>query len=142
MTVCIDTNVVLQMRAPQNPMFRLLVAWTRGCFSWAITTDVWLEYEEIVTAKAGQTRWLELMELVSFTRRQRPDSLREISPTYRFRLITACPDDDKFADCAIAAEADFIITDDGHFNALIGSGYKPRPITPEEFMAQHLTAPP
>ena len=46
--------------------------------------------------------------------------------------------DDKFADCAIAAHADFIITSDQHFNVLIGSGYKPRPITPEEFIAQHL----
>ena len=94
MTVCIDTNVVLQMRAPQSPLFRLLIAWTRGYFSWAVSAEIWLEYEEIVTARAGQTRWLELLELISFTRRERPSSLREKSPTYRFRLITACPDDD------------------------------------------------
>ena len=141
MTVCIDTNVVLQMRAPQNRLFPLLIAWTRGYFSWAVSTEIWLEYEEIVAAKAGHTRWLELMELISFSRRERPASLREVSPTFRFHQITACPDDDKFADCAITAEADFIITDDAHFNALIGSGYKPQPITPEEFITRFLSSP-
>ena len=36
--------------------------------------------------------------------------------------------------CAIAAEADFIITGDHHFDALRGIGYKPQPVTPEEFI--------
>ena len=45
----------------------------------------------------------------------------------------------KFADCAIAAEADFIITADSDFNAMRGSGYKPQPITPEEFIRLHLS---
>ena len=42
----------------------------------------------------------------------------KISPTYRFLLIKADPDDDKFVDCAIAGNADFIVTHDGHFNVL------------------------
>ena len=146
------------MRAPQSPLFRLLIAWTRGYFSRAVSAEIWLEYEEIVTARAGQTRWLELMELISFTRRERPSSLLEKSPAFRFRLIAACPDDDKFADRgggardkrgigirashAITADADYVITSDKHFAPLIGSGYKPQPITPEEFIARHLTPAP
>ena len=55
-----------------------------------------------------------------------------------FNLITADPDDNKFADCAIAAEADFIITADQHFEVMRGSGYKPQPVTPEEFIRLHL----
>jgi uncharacterized protein len=41
-----------------------------------------------------------------------------ISPTYRFTLIKDDPDDDKFVDCAVAGNADFIVTHDGHFNVL------------------------
>jgi len=52
--------------------------------------------------------------------------------------ITHDPDDNKFADCAIAAEADFILTEDRHFQELNGSGYKPQPITPAEFMKRCL----
>ena len=66
--------------------------------------------------------------------------IRRIGPSYRFHTITGDPDDDAFADCAIAAEADWIITGDRHFDALKKSGYKPQPITPEEFNARHLAA--
>lgn len=47
-------------------------------------------------------------------------------------------DDNKFVDCAIAAQADYIITADHHLAALNGSGYKPRPISPQEFIQAHL----
>jgi len=65
-------------------------------------------------------------------------TLRRVSPGFRFHLITADPDDDKFADCAIAAEADYLITEDRHFDVLKTAGYKPQPITPEEFIRRHL----
>jgi predicted nucleic acid-binding protein len=33
-------------------------------------------------------------------------------------VIYADPDDDKFVDCAVAANAKFIVTEDNHFNVL------------------------
>lgn len=71
----------------------------------------------------------------------RPASLTFVSPTYRFRLISADPDDDKFAECAIAAEAEWIITEDAHFNAMNGSGHKPQPIAPEDFIRRFVGGP-
>ena len=65
-------------------------------------------------------------------------NIRHIGPDYRFHTIIGDPDDDAFADCAIAAGADCIITSDHHFDALIGSGYRPQPITPEDFIRTHL----
>ena len=59
-------------------------------------------------------------------------------PQFRFRTITTDPDDNKFVDCAIAVDADFILTSDRHFEALRSSGYKPKPIDPEEFIGKHL----
>jgi predicted nucleic acid-binding protein len=66
-------------------------------------------------------------------------NIQRVSPTFRFHLITTDPDDDKFADCAIAAEADDIVTADSDFKAMRGSGNKPQPITPEEFIRLHLS---
>jgi len=37
---------------------------------------------------------------------------------YNWLLITGDADDNKFADCAIAANADYIVTNDRHFNVL------------------------
>jgi predicted nucleic acid-binding protein len=39
-------------------------------------------------------------------------------PAFRFNLITADPDDNKFVDCAIVANADYIVSQDNHFNVL------------------------
>jgi len=65
--------------------------------------------------------------------------VRHFTPQFHFRIITADPDDDIFADCAIAADAEYIIAEDGHFKALRNAGYKPQPITPEEFIRQFLS---
>lgn len=37
---------------------------------------------------------------------------------FRFNLIQADPDDNKFVDCAIAANASFIVSQDHHFDVL------------------------
>ena len=42
---------------------------------------------------------------------------------YRFLLITADADDDKFADCAIAGGIHFLVTDDSHYNVLLKLGF-------------------
>ncbi len=67
-------------------------------------------------------------------------NVRRVSPSYHHQLVTADPDDNAFVDCAIAAEADYIVTEDHHFDALIGSGYKPRPIQPDAFVADVLSS--
>ena len=41
-----------------------------------------------------------------------------ITPYYNFGLITQDPDDNKFVDCAIAADAEYIVTNDKHFEVL------------------------
>ncbi|MFN3851783.1 MAG: putative toxin-antitoxin system toxin component, PIN family [Spirosomataceae bacterium] len=37
---------------------------------------------------------------------------------FTFNLIFTDPDDNKFVDCAIASNADFIVTNDKHFDVL------------------------
>ena len=37
---------------------------------------------------------------------------------YKWQLIEADPDDNKFADVAIAATADYLVTNDRHFEVL------------------------
>ena len=67
------------------------------------------------------------------------DSVRYTDPHFHFHIVTADPDDNKFTDCAIAAEADWMIFDDGHFTPLAEAGYKPKPITPAQFIARFLS---
>jgi len=39
-------------------------------------------------------------------------------PHFHFELIVQDPDDNKFVDCAIVASADYIVSEDNHFNVL------------------------
>lgn len=45
-------------------------------------------------------------------------NLMRVNPTFRFNLITADPDDNKFVDCAITAGATYIVSNDRHFSEL------------------------
>jgi len=45
-------------------------------------------------------------------------NVRKIEAYYHWQLIKQDPDDNKFADCAIAANADYLVTNDKHFNVL------------------------
>lgn len=137
MTVVIDTNVVPGMFRLRHPHAPLLDAWFDGAFLWAVSTEILLEYTEIVGRMSGAARAQAILDRMDEIDALESNLLR-VSPAFRIRLIVADPDDDKFADCAVAADADYLITEDGHFDVLRGSGYKPQPISPAEFVRQFL----
>ena len=137
MTVVIDTNVLLQARSPLHDFHRILEAWRDGDFTLAASTAILLEYEEVITAKVGAARWQRFAAVLDAVAGAL-GNLYHVEPSFRWLLITADPDDNKFADCAIAAAADFIITGDRHFDILQSAGHKPLPISPAEFITRHL----
>ena len=129
----LDTNVVLQARAAGHAFHILLQELLAGRFALAVGTAILLEYEEVLTARVGEARWRQFAAVLEACAACHTN-VRRVEPAFRFHLITADPDDDKFADCAIAAGADYVVTEDAHFAALKGSGHKPQPITPEAFI--------
>lgn len=137
MIICVDTNTLVQALAEGHPFRPIMDAWIRGRITLAVSTPILLEYEEVITRMSGVPRWqvfARILELVELT----TGNLLRITPSFHFRIIADDPDDDIFADCAIAATAEFVVTEDGHFSALAKSGYKPQPITPAKFIAQFL----
>jgi putative PIN family toxin of toxin-antitoxin system len=137
MTVCLDTGVFLQIFGRKQPFYRILRALLDGSIVLAVSTEILLEYEEVTVKLSGAERWRPVAALLEKLI-QLHGNIRQIDPHYRFGVVTADPDDNKFCDCAIAAHADFVITDDSHFEPLILSGYKPQPLGPDEFIRLHL----
>ncbi len=45
-------------------------------------------------------------------------NVERVDPYYHWHLIKADPDDNKFVDCAFAAQATYIVSDDSHFDEL------------------------
>ena len=137
MTVCLDTNVLIQMFGEQARWKSLRDALFLGRVEWAVSTSILMEYEEIVCDRMGAPRWRQVAAFVDFLAEVR-GTVRHVAPSFQFRVILHDMDDNKFADCAIAAEADFLITEDRHFSPLETAGYKPKPISPDEFLRRFL----
>ena len=137
MTVCLDTNVFLQIFGRKQPYHQILRALLEGRLTLAVSNEILLEYQEVTTKLSGAERWRDVeafLELLG----QLHGNIRQVAPQFRFAVINADPDDNKFCDCAIAAEADFVVTDDAHFGALKSAGCKPKPVSPREFIREYL----
>lgn len=137
MTVCIDTNVVLGLFGQAGPWLMLRKALVAGNLKWAVTTEILFEYEEVASRELGPAAAAQLMRFIELLDQTRQNVVR-VSPTFRFQLVVPDPDDDKFADCAVVAGAEFIITSDKHFDSMVGIGYKPQPVKPADFITRFL----
>ena len=71
------------------------------------------EYEEMLKQKSSSFVAEMFMKVMSLA----PNIIQK-DPFYRYGLISSDPDDNKFVDCAIAAGAKFIVSDDHHFDVL------------------------
>ncbi len=138
MIVVIDSNALLPALNPKHRYAVILDAWYSGRLVWALSTDILVEYHEVILRQSGATRWSQLERLLDLGEQYRGNVLK-VAPSFHFHTVPSDRDDDKFADCAITAHADFIITDDSDFRELRGSGYKPQAIKPDEFIRRYLS---
>lgn len=137
MTVCLDTGVFLQIFGRKQPFYPILRALLDGQITLAVSTEIRLEYQEITTRLSGAERWHKMAELLELLAHLH-GNIRHVEPQFRFNVIATDPDDNKFCDCAIVAEADCVVTEDHHFEVLESAGYKPKPIKPEVFIGRYL----
>lgn len=115
--VVLDTNVLLVCVSSRSRLHWLYESFLAGHFILCVTTEVLLEYAEILTRHMGQAFCDQTLEVI-----RTAVNTRLISPTYRFNLL-ADPDDNKFVDCAIAANAVCIVSHDRDFLPLCKVGF-------------------
>ena len=72
-----------------------------------------MEYEEILSQKTSSF-FADAIIKALLNRK----NLIRVSPTWRFRLIIQDPDDNKFVDCAVAGQAQLLVSNDKHFKVL------------------------
>ncbi len=110
----LDTNVFLVSILPHHKYWWLFGALLQQKYTLLLTNEILEEYYEKCIQKYG----VSLSE-------QRLDFLLELSNIelltiyFNWNLITADPDDNKFVDCAVAGQADYLVTHDKHFNILL-----------------------
>jgi putative PIN family toxin of toxin-antitoxin system len=114
MIIVLDTNCLIQILPRQAEHRWLYDAIIDGTISLAVTTEILLEYEETINRFYGSETLGSnvagvLLELLHTIRKE---------VFFQWKAIPKDPDDDKYVDCAIAANAAYIITNDIHFKAL------------------------
>jgi putative PIN family toxin of toxin-antitoxin system len=113
MKVVLDTNVLfaaLSSRTAYYPIWQYLQG---GAYEICVTTDILNEYEEKLQEHFRPSVAENTMAFFMAS----PDIIH-VTKYYFWNLITSDPDDNKFVDCAIAANADFIVSEDRHFRIL------------------------
>jgi putative PIN family toxin of toxin-antitoxin system len=103
--------------SPFRPIYSALL---EGKYELAVSTEILLEYAEKIEEKTTPSISHNLLELLIVLPNVR---LQEIS--YNWGLILSDPDDNKFVDCCIAAGADYLVSNDRHFNVLKPDGFPP-----------------
>lgn len=113
MRIVIDTNVLwvsIPRSSPSNWIVRDLL---KNKFSLCVTTDILKEYEEIINRFLGAETTNNFMEFLETL-----PNVEYITNHIRWKLITHDPKDDKFADCYLWGNAEYLVTNDHHFDVL------------------------
>ena len=111
--IVLDTNCLLMIIPKSSPYRNVWSAFLEGKFILCISNEIVEEYLEILSNK---TTFSIASNVISTILNQR--NVEFIKPYYRFGLIQADADDNKFVDCAIAAGAEFLVSNDSHFTVL------------------------
>lgn len=111
--VVIDTNCLLQVIARRSPYRPIWDAYLNGAFDLCVSNEILDEYQEVLEQQITPTVAENVVLLILNKK-----NTRLIDPHFRLNLIDADPDDNKFVDCAFAAGADYLVTEDSHFNVL------------------------
>jgi uncharacterized protein len=110
----LDTNVLIASISDRSPHHWIWLSLTQYKeFVLCVTTDILEEYEEVLQRFYGEEAATAVMETL-----ENLSNIDYITRYYAWNLITADPDDNKFVDCAVAAQAKFIVSEDKHFNVL------------------------
>lgn len=111
--VVLDTNSLLAALSRRGSAYPAWKGFQEGRYTMCVTTEILLEYEEIIARKTTPEIAANVMRVII----ESPHTLR-IIPHYHWNLVKADPDDNKFVDCALAANATYIVSDDTHLDVL------------------------
>src|SRR5580765_4891752 len=115
--IVLDTNILIAIIGRRSPYRWIFDALIDGRLSLCVSTDILYEYREILERKTSQEVAENILNFVDI----HPATLKT-TIYFKFNLLDD-PDDNKFVDCFIASNAEFIVSNDGHFQKLKGLGF-------------------
>ena len=111
--IVLDTNCLLQALPAASPYHKIWTDVMGHKICLCVNTEILSEYEEKLAEKTTKEIAINVVEAIARL------STTVYQETYiHFGLINQDVDDNKFVDCAVAADAEFIVSNDKHFEVL------------------------
>jgi len=111
--IVLDTNCLLACISNSSNFHSVWMSFLNEEFYLCVSNEIMTEYEEILARKTSPTFADIIIHIILNS-----ENVMFVNPYYKFGLIPTDPDDNKFVDCAIVANADYIVSQDTHFDIL------------------------
>lgn len=111
--VVLDTNCLISSLSRQGQYYPVWKGLQTGEYVLCVSTDILEEYAEVITQKMSVQVATNVIHLL-----MESEFVELVNPYFNLQLISADHDDDKFVDCAFAANATFIVSNDKHYDVL------------------------
>ena len=111
--IVLDTNCLLVSISKYGEAYPVWRGFLDGKYTLCVSTDILEEYEEIIANLTTPDVAKNVVDAIL-----KRKNVERVDPHFHWHLITADPDDNKFVDCAFAAGATYIVSEDSHFDAL------------------------
>ena len=111
--IVLDTNCLLVSISKYGEAYPVWRGFLEGRYTLCVSTEILDEYEEIIARMTTPDIARNIIDAIL-----KRKNVERVSPYFHWNLITSDPDDNKFVDCAFAAGATYIVSDDSHFDVL------------------------
>lgn len=109
----LDTNCLISSLSKKGQYYPVWKGLQTGQYILCVSTEILEEYAEVIAQKMSAQVASSVIHLLLES-----SNVELINPYFSLHLIDADHDDNKFVDCAFAANATFIVSNDKHFDVL------------------------
>ena len=111
--IVLDTNCLIAILSRKGNYFPVWQDLHQGKYILCVSNDILEEYEEILSQKTNPIIASNVIQVIINS-----PFVEFVNTYFHFHLIEQDKDDNKFVDCAIAANAQYIVSEDAHFKHL------------------------
>ena len=111
--IVLDTNCLLAILSRRGNYFSVWQGLHEEKYTLCVSNEILEEYEEIICSKTNPIIASNVIQMLINS-----PYVQFVDTYFHFHLIEQDKDDNKFVDCAIAANARFIVSEDAHFKHL------------------------
>lgn len=113
MKVVLDTNIILVILPIHSKYRKIFDSLLKKKFEIAVSNEILEEYAELIERFYSPQMSEDAIKILLNL-----ENVELITPYYKWNLIHADLDDNKFVDCALISGSDYIVTHDKHYNEL------------------------